>query len=49
VTHSGLAGTAAAPIGEIRAWAVLNGYDVAAEGRLRAEIRAAYETAHPRR
>ena len=40
---------AAATIGEIRAWAVLNGYDVAAKGRLRAEIRAAYETAHPHR
>lgn len=34
--------------GEMRAWANLNGYDVAAKGRLRPEIRAAYDTAHPR-
>ncbi|CAN5204646.1 hypothetical protein BH20ACT3_BH20ACT3_14460 [soil metagenome] len=31
---------------EIRAWAALNGYDVAAKGRLRPEIRAAYHAAH---
>lgn len=34
---------------ELRAWAVLAGLDVAAKGRLRSEIRAAYEAAHPRR
>ncbi len=36
-------------IGEIRDWAALNGFDVAAKGRLRPEIRAAYNAAHPRR
>jgi hypothetical protein len=31
---------------DIRAWAAGAGYDVAAKGRLRAEIRAAYDAAH---
>lgn len=39
---------AEATAAEIRAWATAAGYDVAAKGRLRPEIRASYDAAHPR-
>lgn len=57
--HAGAAGRAeqlpaagpisAAPVAtaEIRRWAIANGHDVADRGRLRPEVRAAYDAAHP--
>ncbi|HET9872748.1 MAG TPA: Lsr2 family protein [Propionibacteriaceae bacterium] len=38
--------SAAATTGDIRAWAIENGYEVSSRGRVSAEIREAYENAH---